>query len=137
MPRPNPTLLRRMIKEWIVMADEINWEGGYHLHSEIFCIFRHKTERLLRFFDLPYTSDMIAQVFTYPFTPFINIENPCRVEMCGHMAKQAMQSYCDAIKSATVKAYKPYPHFWTLNERVEYVYFQLVFIAETGYPEID
>ncbi len=126
-----------MIKEWIVMANQIIWSGGYHQQSEIYCIFQSKTERLLGFFDLPYTPEMIEQVFVYPFSHVINLENPCRLEVCPFAAKQMMNAYLDALQSSTVKAYKPYPNLWTLNERVEYVYYNLVFISETGYPEID
>ena len=125
-----------MIKEWIVMADQINWEGGYHQQSKVYSLFQSKTERLLRFFDLPHTPEMAAQVFEFPLSPIVNIENPCRVEMCSHMAKQAMHSYIEAVQSGEMKNFKPYPRMWSLKEKVESVYFNLCFIAETGYPEI-
>jgi len=126
-----------MIKEWIVMAEEINLTGGYHQQSKVYCLFQYKTERLLKYFDLPYTPEMVAQVFEYPLSSNIYIENPCRVEICSHMAKQAMHSYIQAVQSGEMKNFKPYPRFWLLRDKVESVYFNLCFISETGTREID
>jgi hypothetical protein len=126
-----------MIKELILMHQDLIWAGGYHLHSEVYCQFQYKMERIMKMFALPCSSDMISLVFGVPLSQFIDIDNPCSVDTCPQKAKEMLYLYMDTVRSGAMQPYRKYPNLWTINERVEAVYDNLMTVSGTGYPVSD
>lgn len=91
----------------------------------------------MKIFAIPYSSDMILLVFGIPLSQFIDIGNPCSVDTCPQKAKEMRNLYIDNVRSGSMQPYRKYPHLWTLNERVEAVYDNLVMVGDTGYPVSD
>jgi len=129
----NDVLVKRMIKELLIMQDQVLWAGGYHEHSEIFCLLKYKTEKLLKLYHLPYTSDMVAQIFDYPLSQAFDFMNPCRVENCQHTAKQMMTAFITNAKYQNMHYHRRYPHLWTLNEKVDWVHSNLIMLTDEGF----
>jgi len=132
----NMMLVKRMIKELLIMQNQIIWEGGYHQQSEVFCLFQSKTEHILHLFNLPYNDDMVAQVFEYPLSPAFEFKDQCNAD-CPRMAEKMMRAYMDAVESGTMQPYRRYPQLWLLNERVTFVFNNLLSISEDSGKEID
>jgi len=126
-----------MIKELLIMHDQLIWAGGYHQQSLVYHLFHQKTERLLKIFNLPNTSDMVGLIFGVPLSQFIDINNPCSVENCPLKAKEMMYLYLDTVRSGCMQPYREYQHLWTMNERVEAVFDNLVMVGDTGFPISD
>lgn len=132
----NDVLVKRMIKELLVIQDQVFWVGGCHEQSEIYCLLQYKTEKLLKMHHLPYTSDMVALVFDYPLSPAIDIMSPCRVENCPHTEKQMMKVFRERAKLHNPHFHRKYPHLWTLNERVVWVHSNLIMLTDEDFTNM-
>lgn len=135
MASHDPATVKRLIKDMLIYQEQLLMAGGYHAHSEFFIIYDNYIERLLKLFNLPCTPEVISQVLDYPLSPVIDINVPCSPE-CPHMAKMMLASYKEAVLTGTAKPFMHHSRLWSMKHKVEAIYFNLIFISETGFPEL-
>ena len=84
------------------------------------------------------TDELLAVIFLFPLSPVVNFRNTCTVDACPHMAQKMLDTYKDMSKHGiiSVKTENLYK-IWSMDQRVEQVYENLLVASGEQFPEID
>lgn len=126
--------IKGIIKEILVLQHQILLAGGFHTYSDEYCRYQFHIEHLLKKFDVPFTPENVKFLFDYPLSMVYDFSNPCNVQECPVMNGKMMDAFKIAVKKRLLHSYKKYPKMWAMQEKVEYVYSNLVMMSDIDPP---
>lgn len=126
--------IKGIIKEILILQNKVLLTGGYHMYADQYRMYLFHIEHLLKKFNLPYQPEIVSQLFDFPLSPAINIENPCAVDNCPHLTSRMARSFKETVKYMSPHHYRKYPHMWSINARVEWVYSNLIMLTDESFP---
>jgi len=134
MPFHQPAIIKQWIKDLLLTQEKLFLAGGYHQQSEVYYEYQLKLGHLLHIYDLPNSPEVICRVLDYPLTPVGDITNQCND--CPQMFKMVFESYKEAVVTGIVEQRFVRSRMWMMKAQVEAIYFNLILMSESGYPEI-
>jgi hypothetical protein len=94
---PTEAEIRKTVRDIIMLQEKINVDGGTCTSAQQYRWLLLKQRRLLQALGLPYTSENLRELFSYPLSPLVNITDPCNVNNCPHMERKMLEAFVEGV----------------------------------------